>query len=162
MTLIEIARVEEIARRHGISMAKLLRRAEIADATWNRWKNGRRPKPATWKRIERAIKRFLDAEIAALDAAWAEELKERKRLRDREYRRRPEIRARARQPENRERQRSYHKKYKNRPEIKAYRREYQRVYRREYRQRPKVKAKMREYQREYWQRVKARQHADVS
>ena len=82
---------------------------------------------------------------------------ERKRERDREYKQRPEVKAR-----RRERGREY----RQRPEVKARTREYMREYMREYQKRPEVKAWRRKYEqrpevkaraREYQQRKKAQE-----
>lgn len=67
----------------------------------------------------------------------------------REYRRRPEIKAR-------DNERA--KEYQRRPEVKARMKEYLKEYRKTYYQRPEVKARKKEYRKAYYQRpeVKAK------
>ncbi len=95
-----------------------------------------------------------------------EELKERKRKRDREYSQRPEIKERKRNrnqeyyPRYRERNREklrkylreYMRTYQHLPEVREKRKKYEQKYKVEYMKRPGVSERKREYQRK-WDRV---------
>lgn len=59
----DIATVERRAAAAGISMAAVLRRAELAPTTWVRWKNrDMKPQGKNWRRVLVAIA-ALEAEV---------------------------------------------------------------------------------------------------
>jgi hypothetical protein len=49
----DIAGLEERLSREGVSVARLCRRADIAQSTWHRWKKGESiPRPKVWDHVQ--------------------------------------------------------------------------------------------------------------
>lgn len=57
----EVREFEERAKAAGISIADVLRRAEIDRSMWTRWKNGTTiPRLDNWRAVERAAAELRD------------------------------------------------------------------------------------------------------
>jgi hypothetical protein len=57
----DIRLVVERLALHGISVARLCRRADLAESTWHRWtKNGLLPRPKTWRRVTEAVDALVE------------------------------------------------------------------------------------------------------
>jgi len=62
----QIAGIEATLKNRGISVARLCRRAELAQTTWVRWKSGTPAQLRSWNRVSAALAELLpDASVLA-------------------------------------------------------------------------------------------------
>jgi hypothetical protein len=54
----KIAAIEPLLRAEGFSVSELCRTAEISQATWVRWKQGKPARGSAWRRIAPALTRL--------------------------------------------------------------------------------------------------------
>jgi predicted transcriptional regulator len=61
----EVSRIENRLRESGISVAALLRRADVDASQWQRWKSGKQdPRMGTWSKIQAAAEELVPERAA--------------------------------------------------------------------------------------------------
>ena len=100
------------------------------------------------------------------DLKHEEKLKEERKLINKKYNQRPEVKKRKKEyykeyhkkynqrPEVKKRKKEYNKEYYQRPEVKKRKKEYDKEYHKKYNQRPEVKKRKKEYRKKYYQKKK--------
>ena len=65
----DIDRIETSLRAHGVSVAALMRAAEVNNTLWTRWKKGTPARQRSWDRVIKALPRLLPAYTQGDDLA---------------------------------------------------------------------------------------------